>query len=123
MEGDTLTLIVQIIVVIVTAGSGWFLLRRQRAKMDVEMTDTAVSTVQKVLEELRTELARSEERIAKLEKKVGILTQEKEAMRAELQALRRQIATLRRGVTMLTEQIKQLGHEPVWTGEEEEDDQ
>lgn len=114
-----LPVLVQIIVVVITSGGGWALLSEQRKKLRVETQDVAVDAMHKVNDELRDELERSRCRIHVLE------TAQKEGdaridnLETMLTIVQRRLLALSVGVRLLTEQIRSLGHEPVWKDKEE----
>lgn len=130
MDNALWPIVAQVLIAAVTFGSGWFLLRSQRRKIDAEVQDTTVSTMRMVIVEVRNELDRARKRIDELERcqttlerQVHMLSEEKERQEIEIVKMRKRVLVLARGVGRLTDQIRDLGHEPVWTdaGEETED--
>ena len=114
-----LPVLVQIIVVIITSGGGWALLSEQRKKLHAETQDVAIDAMHKVNDELRDELERSRCRIRALEaaqKEGDVRIDNLEFVLATVQ---RRLLALSVGVRLLTEQIRSLGHEPVWKDDEE----
>jgi len=112
-------ILVQIIVVIITSSGGWALLSDQRRKLRIETQDVAVNAMHKVNDELRDELERARCRIHALE----AAQEEGESrignLEATLAIVQKRLMVLSVGVRLLTEQIRSLGHEPVWKDVEE----
>jgi ribosomal protein L29 len=127
-----LPVIVQFAIVIVSAFSGWYLLRGQKAKLRADsesvMVETAtglVATLRKELDEakgeiisLRVESKNSRVEVDFLRKELASLRLSTETeisrLKIELDKMRKRIAVLVKGIGVLTDQIKSLGHEPAW---------
>lgn len=91
--------IVAILTAIITFGATWFTLRAQNRKLDAEGTGILVGASV----ELVTKLT---ERIDDLETQVGVLEE-------KVNNLKNEKTVDRELVGMLTQQVRDLGHEPV----------
>jgi len=117
--------IIQLVIVIVSAAGGWYLLKDQKGKLKADSENVLVGTAKSLVGTLREELDRANEKITTLEAAVKTNQAETDFLRKELSTLklktdtelakmRKRIAELVKGIGILTDQIRSLGHEPAW---------
>ncbi len=123
------------VVALVMSVGGWFLLSRQRAKLQAEIRKTDANTVATITGAAKTVIEKLEASVERLERKVEKLEQEDrektttieaqehriDALEGEVKLVKRRMrevsdlnVELLKGSGLLSEQIRSFGEEPIW---------
>ena len=111
MTPATLTILVPavtgLLVALLTSIGAWFLIRPQRRKTSAEAADVITEAALKIVGKLQVQVDVLQEEVDELKCEVELQT-------VRIRTVGKLNAKLLRGSTLLTNQVLELGEEPVW---------
>jgi uncharacterized protein HemX len=104
----------QIILAIVAASPGIYAIWRGRHKEKADVAKIITEAAGTLVEEYKEKLESLERLVAQQQEEIRCLESTAKEQASRIDALEKEKERVLKGVEKLTEQIRKLGHEPVW---------